>query len=207
MKALAIALLLGSSRLSGVASGQNPETPARAQCDTTRTSVVPPGVGHPYVNSITVRTNAVSSLPIVGARLGALRRTSETGVIARQLLITPGQPFDSARAQESLRRLRQRGLYREVAMTIVACTNSDAIDVTFETRDAWTLRPVARVVPPSTVVLGIEDANFMGTGRSISVAWDQTSRGQGGSIGLTDPWLLGTQRGRSETALRLTYQF
>jgi hypothetical protein len=25
--------------------------------------------------------------------------------------------------------------------------------------------------------------------------------------GVFDPWLLGTQRGRSETALRLTYQF
>ncbi len=25
--------------------------------------------------------------------------------------------------------------------------------------------------------------------------------------GRFDPWLLGTQRGRSETALRLTYQF
>jgi hypothetical protein len=25
--------------------------------------------------------------------------------------------------------------------------------------------------------------------------------------GVFDPWLLGTQRGRSETALRLSYQF
>jgi hypothetical protein len=165
----------------------------RAQgCDTLNVRTAPPGIQGKVIRTVTAKTDAPVALPIAGVILAPMRRTTAERVVRRQLLFAAGQPADSARVAETLRRLRDQRLYADVMLTAVTCTASDSVDLTVTTRDAWTLIPVARVVPPSTVSLGIEDRNILGTGRRVGVSNDQTTRGHGGSFSATDPWLLGS---------------
>lgn len=144
------------------------------------------------IRSVTVRTDAPVTLPIAGRWLASLRRTSETAVVRRQLLFAPGERVDTLRIAETLRRLRQRRLYADVFLSIARCAGSDSVDFLVVTRDAWTLRPIARVVPPATVSVGVEDRNVLGTGRLVSLTNEQSSRGHGGTFAVTDPFILGT---------------
>jgi hypothetical protein len=165
---------------------------ARGQaCPTTETRVAPEGVQGAYIRSVAVKTDAPIPLPSVTSRLSALRRRTETSVVARQLLFTAGDRLDSSRVAETLRRLRDQRLYADIALQVTRCANSDTVDLVVATRDAWTLRPVARVVPPSTVSLGVEDRNVLGTARTLALSDDQTSSGHGGTVTAVDPWLFG----------------
>ena len=165
----------------------------RAQeCSTTVTRTGLPSISGAYIRSVAVRTDAPVSLPVVGSGLASLRRRTETSIVQRQLLFAPGERADSARIAETLRRLRDQRLYADVALTVKRCTAGDTVDFTVSTVDAWTLRPIARVVPPSAVSIGFEDRNIFGTARLVSIAKEQTMQGRGGSVAATDPWLLGT---------------
>ncbi|MDB4878339.1 MAG: hypothetical protein JWM41_4785 [Gemmatimonadetes bacterium] len=170
-------------------------TGASAQtCDTTTTRTTYAGRGGvmPVIRSIAVRTDAPIALPIGGTWLSSLRRTTESHIVRRQLLFAPGERIDTLRIAETLRRLRDQRLYADVVLEVARCAGADSVDLTVATRDAWTLRPIARVVPPATVSLGVEDRNVLGTARSVSISNDQTERGHGGSVAITDPWLFGT---------------
>jgi hypothetical protein len=161
-------------------------------CDTTTTRTTPHGFSSNVIRSVTVRTDAPVTLPIAGRWLAALRRTSETAVVRRQLLFVPGERVDTIRIAETLRRLRERRLYADVFLVIARCAGSDSVDLLVVTRDAWTLRPIARVVPPATVSIGAEDRNVLGTGRLVSLTNEQSSRGHGGAFAATDPFMFGT---------------
>jgi hypothetical protein len=165
---------------------------ARAQdCTTIVTRTAPPGIEHAFIRTVAVKTDAPVTLPVGGAWLTSWRRRTITSVVQRQLLFEPGERVDSARVAETLRRLRDQRLYSDITLTVRRCAGGDSVDLLVTTQDAWTLRPIANIVPPSTVSLGFEDRNVLGTGRSVSLTNDQTARGHGGSVALTDPWLFG----------------
>ena len=144
------------------------------------------------IRQISVRSEGTGALPVVGSWLRLLRRTTTANVIRRQLHYEAGQPADAELMAESLRRLRRQRLYADVSMTVTQCAGHDSIDVAIDTRDAWTLTPVLRVVPPAMLSVGFDDRNLMGTARALSVTDDHTRLGHGGSFALTDPWLLGS---------------
>ncbi len=162
-----------------------------AGCTTRQTRVAPDSVSGAYIRHISVETDAPIPLPSAGAWLTSLRRRTETAVVARQLLFSPGDHLDSARVAETLRRLRDQRLYADILLTVTRCANGDTVDLALATRDAWTLRPIARVVPPATVSLGVEDRNLLGTARTVLVSNDQTAHGHGGTAQVVDPWLFG----------------
>lgn len=164
---------------------------SRAQeCTTTVYRTTPEGVAGAVIRNVGVKTDAPINLPFAGDWLARLRRTTEMGVVKRQLLFAPGDRADTARIGETLRRLRDQRIYADVSLSVLRCAGPDTVDLFVTTRDAWTLRPVARVVPPSTVSLGVEDRNVLGTGRVLSVSSDETPRGNGGSFLLSDPFLF-----------------
>jgi hypothetical protein len=167
-------------------------TPAVARandCTTAVTRTAPGSIEGAYIRTVTVRTESPVILPFAGEWLASLRRTTETAVVWRQLLFAPGDRADTARVAETLRRLRDQRVYADVALG-VQCAGGDTVDLVVTTRDAWTLRPIARVVPPSTFSIGGEDRNLLGTGRFISLTGDQTARGHGGTVAFTDPFLF-----------------
>lgn len=174
-----------------------PQLPAIAQdCKTSITSITrtaPTEVAGAWIRTVGVKTDAPVTLPFAGEKLASLRRTTETAVVQRQLLFSPGDRLDTVRIAETLRRLRDQRIYADVALSVRHCAGQDTVDLMVITRDAWTLRPISRIVPPSTVSIGAEDRNVLGTGRAIALTSDHTANGQGGSIALLDPFLFGAK--------------
>ena len=190
-RGLGVALVLAAPGASAVA--QNATRPAPTPgCTSTMTRTVPREAAGAVIRQVSVKTDAPVALPILGERLARFRRTTVTKVVSRQLLFAPGDRADTARMAESLRRLRDQRLYADVVMTVDRCVDSDSVDIVVTTRDAWSLHPTARIVPPATVSFGAEDRNVLGTGRALSVTNDQTMRGHGGSVIVTDPFLFGS---------------
>ncbi len=165
----------------------------RAQPCTSRTTrTEPTGVAGTVIRQIVIKSDGTGPMPVVGMWLHVLRPTTSATVVRRQLRYKAADSANAERMGEALRRLRGQRLYADVSMTIDQCVGNDSINVTINTRDAWTLTPVLRIVPPATVSGGIDDRNLFGTGRALSITDDRNIRGHGGSFALTDPWLFGT---------------
>jgi hypothetical protein len=59
------------------------------------------------------------------------------------------------------------------------------------TRDTWTLRPTFRLRSSSQLSVGVEERNIFGTGRTVSLTHEMTTRGSGAAASYTDPFLFG----------------
>jgi hypothetical protein len=158
----------------------------------TTARTAPTEIAGAYIHAVSVRTDAPVNLPFAGDWLASLRRATEPAVVQRQLLFAPGDRVDTARVAETLRRLRDQRIYSDVSLGIARCDSTGAVDLVVTTRDAWTLRPIARVVPPNSFSIGVEDRNVLGTARVVSVTADETPMGHGGGATFVDPFLLGS---------------
>jgi hypothetical protein len=123
-------------------------------------------------------------------------------VIERELLFESGDPFDARTLEESERHLRaQTGIYD--ACIAPLRVYGGTVDVLVVTRDVWTLAVgggFGRSGQANTVQFGLEDANFLGTGRLVDLKYtddpDRTER----RFRYQDPALFGT---RAELAVKL----
>jgi hypothetical protein len=106
-------------------------------------------------------------------RLGnALHARTRAGVVERELLLTAGEPFDSALAAETARNLRALGIFRRVQLD-TAHTDSGVI-VRVTTRDGWSTRPYVRfssVAGQSDYTLGVTEENLLGTAATASLRY------------------------------------
>ncbi|HVR28623.1 MAG TPA: hypothetical protein VMS86_03730 [Thermoanaerobaculia bacterium] len=123
-------------------------------------------------------------------------------VLERELLFGSGDPFDPRTLEESERRLRQHSTVYDACIAPVRVRGRE-VDVMVVTRDVWTLGARAgfrRSGEATTVQFGLEDANFLGSGRLVDLAYvddpDRTER----RLRYQDPALFGT---RAELALKV----
>lgn len=104
--------------------------------------------------------------------LDDLHMTTRRWVIRHELLLEEGMPYDSARAAESERNLRARGLFRHVDVDTARIDGRLAAVV--RTRDAWSLQPRIdfSIASDGTVTgtFGITETNVAGTGNVVR-AW------------------------------------
>jgi hypothetical protein len=121
-----------------------------------------------------------------------LHAVSHNATIRRQLLFAPGDTVDTLRVSETMRRLRRQRLFSDVVVAARRCGNSGDVTLVVRSRDAWTMRPTARLKTPSLLSFGIEDKNVLGSGRSVSVMHEMSMRGRGAAVNLVDPWVFGT---------------
>jgi hypothetical protein len=61
-------------------------------------------------------------------------------VVRRELLLTPGESFVDARAEESMRNLRGMGIFALVRIVAVKTDRPEEVGVIVHTRDVWSLR-------------------------------------------------------------------
>ena len=110
------------------------------------------------------------------ARLAnALHVTTRAGVIRRELLIDPGQPYDSARVVESERALRGLNVFRLVQLDTVRLDGRLALRV--ETADGWSTKPQASFSSAggsATWSLGLVEENFVGTATQLTATYTST---------------------------------
>ena len=121
----------------------------------------------------------------------ALHPASQESVIRRQLLFAAGDTVDTLMVGETMRRLRAQRLFSDAVIRASRCDPSGGVALVVQTRDTWTLRPTARLRSTTQLSVGIEEKNFLGSGRTVSVTREMSLRGNGAAISLSDPFFLG----------------
>lgn len=131
-------------------------------------------------------------LPGPARYFSGLHPVSREATLRRQLLFAPGDTVDTLLVGETMRRLRRQRLFSDVVLQARRCDHSGGLGLVLRTRDSWSLRPTARLRSPSSLSVGVEERNFLGTGRAAAVTSEWSRRGAGAGVTLSDPWLFGT---------------
>ncbi|HEV8578786.1 MAG TPA: hypothetical protein VGX68_06840 [Thermoanaerobaculia bacterium] len=122
-------------------------------------------------------------------------------VIERQVLLRPGDEYSEEQAAESERILRKNPYLYDARIRPVP-TGEGEVDLEVVTRDVWTLQGgvgFRRSGGTNTVHFDVEDINFLGTGKAISVSHQTSVDRTANLIEYRDPNLFGTH-GRLDTA-------
>lgn len=159
------------------------------------------------IRSVEVTTENPIERGLAGTIAGLLHVRTRSGAVRQRLLLAPGDVVDSARVAESLRRLRRLRFLDDVAIVGERCDGEEGVALTIATRDAWSISPEVRAAPappPGLVesrptgglrlpngLLGVEERNFLGSGREVRAGIETRSGRLGGSLSLVDPFVLG----------------
>ena len=128
------------------------------------------------VGTITVDTSDVfeddgETTKLVFRLADKLHVTTHDGVLRRQLVLRPGDPYSGARRRESERILRTNAYLYDAELRPVR-VHDGVVDMVLKTRDVWTTRfgiGFGRAGGVNKTHLGIEDANFLGTGKQVAL--------------------------------------
>ncbi|MGH7512798.1 MAG: hypothetical protein ACREOQ_07745 [Gemmatimonadales bacterium] len=96
-------------------------------------------------------------------------RTRES-VVRREVLLAPGMPFDSARAEETARNLRGLGIFRRVRLD--TATTDSGLVARVLTKDAWSTQLDFGFHSTGNKVLyslEVREQNLLGTGTTLQV--------------------------------------
>ncbi|MES2178324.1 MAG: hypothetical protein V4550_10745 [Gemmatimonadota bacterium] len=143
-----------------------------------------------HISSVDITSNG-PVLPGPAAFFNGLHVVSLQSVIRRQLLFAPGDTVDTLLVGETMRRLRAQRLFTDAKILATRCDPSGGVALTVSTVDTWTLRPRAQLRTGSQLSLGVEDRNFLGTGKSVSLTREYTMRGNGAAFAFSDPFFFG----------------
>jgi len=105
-----------------------------------------------------------------------LHRSTREAVILRQLVIAPGDRYESRRLRESERILRASGFYRDVRIHPVH-RRANVVDLEVEVRDGWTLGggvSYGREGGADSSSVSLHDRNFLGTGLTVQLHHGRT---------------------------------
>jgi hypothetical protein len=142
------------------------------------------------IRAIDIVTAPPSSLPGPASVLDNLHVRTRESTVQRRLLFAVGDPVDPARVAESVRSLRRLRYLADVSIEGARCEEG-GVGLTVVTRDAWSTRPTLKVRGARTALIGVEERNLFGTGRSVE-AYVRSDYGRTGvGIAYTDPWLFG----------------
>ena len=119
-------------------------------------------------------------------------------VIRREVLLRPGEPYDSAKRAETERNLRRLGVFRRVRVD--SATSDSGLVVTVTTRDGWSTRPDFRFHSTggeiAYTLIMIED-NLLGTATQTSVFYRKTPDRSTTTLAFRQPRLIRGQVGMS----------
>jgi len=102
-----------------------------------------------------------------------LHINTRPGVIRSLLLIKPGDPYSAQKIRESERLLRETPYLYDGDIRVTRYENN-TVDLVVDTNDVWTLSGgfgFRREGGENTARIGIEDSNFLGYGKDITVQW------------------------------------
>ncbi len=134
----------------------------------------------PKIRAIVIERQNIFSKEQENVRLFRLAnrlhlRTKET-VIRRELLLKPGENYDSALAEETERNLRGLGIFGSVSVTPHWVSDS-LRDLLIETTDQWTTEGSLAFGGGGGAYkfsLGVEEKNFLGWGQKLELAYEES---------------------------------
>jgi len=115
-------------------------------------------------------------------------------VIRRRLLLNPGDPFDSARVEESERMLRTLGVFRFVHVDTIRSGPGDKLALRAVTSDGWSTEPRASyssVGGDETWQFGFIERNFLGTATEVALVYGKNPDRRRLDLGFINPHFLG----------------
>ncbi|OGR93477.1 MAG: hypothetical protein A2V88_10215 [Elusimicrobia bacterium RBG_16_66_12] len=118
-------------------------------------------------------------------------------IIQRELLFSPGEPWDQLKVIESERNLRANGSFRRAEILHVPRPDGSA-DAVVVTQDAWTTNPKFNIGTEggkNFLSYGIEEGNLLGYGKAVSLEHSQDGATISNSYGYADPRFLGSRLG------------
>lgn len=121
----------------------------------------------------------------------ALHVTTSPWVIRRTIMIRAGAPYDSARAVESARALRELGVFRTVRIDTLRTDGRLALRV--RTADGWSTRPSFRFSATggdATWAVGARESNFLGTAIAVGLQYRRTPDRGGLELDFLNPHFL-----------------
>jgi len=116
-------------------------------------------------------------------------------VIRAQLLFKTGDRFSARLLRETERNLRRLRFLREPQIRIVAIDGAQ-VDLEVRTIDVWTLTPTlefGRQGGSNRTSFGIQDFNFLGTGKTVELSHKSDRDRSGNFIAYSDPNLNGSR--------------
>jgi outer membrane protein assembly factor BamA len=121
-------------------------------------------------------------------------RTNES-FIRNNLLFVAGEPFDSARVEESERLLRKRQIFRELDIDTMRVDGRFAVVV--HTQDGWSTKPKIKFSIASdgtwTGTFGVNEINLLGTGNQAYIAYVREVDRDGLNLTLNFQRLFGSE--------------
>jgi hypothetical protein len=149
----------------------------------------------PVVRAVEIRRNDIfdpaESTSWFTRLANRLHITTRDGVVRRELLIAPGEPYDSARAAETARNLRSLGIFRQVGVDTARTDTGLVLTVT--TRDGWSTRPDFRFRSTGGQVeygIAFIEDNLFGTATQASIRYRKTTDRTSTSLGFQQPRFL-----------------
>jgi hypothetical protein len=111
----------------------------------------------------------------VGNTMRALHVTTRERVVRREVLIAPGEPFDSALAAETARNLRRLGIFRRVLIDTLRV--DDRLLLRVHTQDGWStsvIIDISAAAGQTSFALGVSEGNFLGAGAMAGLRYRST---------------------------------
>jgi Surface antigen variable number repeat/Omp85 superfamily domain len=150
----------------------------------------------PRIRQIQIRSENVfedAETSLLARVADGLHSTTREEVIRRELLFSEGESLDSARVAETERNLRALGLFRSVEIRTEP-VGDEEVDLIVRTRDAWTTEvsgSLGRVGGRSKFGVGLEETNFLGFGKKLSLDFASNSDRTTRQVVYSDPQFLG----------------
>lgn len=194
---LGVALsIVGAVVVRATAFAQGPGAPARAPAPIIRAVVIE-------------RTEVFDSAEanrFWGFRLvNALHAETKRYVIRRELLFSPGEPYDTARANESARNLRALSIFRDVDIDTVS--TDSGVTVRVRTTDGWTTNVGFGIRTSGTQrVLNtfIQEINLLGTRTIATLGYESDPDRSTVIAGFDTPRLIANRVGVGASYSRLS---
>ena len=121
-------------------------------------------------------------------------RTKDT-VIRRELEIVEGDAFNSLKLERSMRNVRNLGFFADVSVRNMAGSSEEqtvtVIDVEEQSTGEFTVGLGYSSLDKSSFNIGINERNFLGSGRGLEATLGLTEKTSNIRLGITEPYMFG----------------
>lgn len=164
--------------------------------------------GYAFVNvDPEVVTDPESGLLDISVRIGKARKNfverieivnnvrTLDSVIRREFELVEGDAFNQVKLDRSIRNVRNLGFFSDVSVRNLAGSGEDQTitEITVEEQSTGELSIGLGYssLESASVMLGVDERNFLGTGRAFSFSLDVSNKRSNIRVGLAEPYLFG----------------
>ena len=116
-------------------------------------------------------------------------------VIRREFELVEGDAFNQLKLDRSIRNIRNLGFFSDVSVRNLAGSSADQtiteISVEEQSTGELSIGVGYSSLDKSSILFGINERNFLGTGRGVDLSFDLAKTRTNITIGLTEPYLFG----------------